>query len=74
MTPIGVRLKQFRRHRKLSSRALAAVLGRSQAQIMHWEQQRRHIRAEDMPTIAAAVNVPILAFFDDAVAEEVLCA
>lgn len=62
---LGQRLKQLRESRHLTQAQLASKIGRIQPEIFRWEKGKVRIPAENLPALARALEVPILAFFDE---------
>jgi transcriptional regulator with XRE-family HTH domain len=63
-TQIGRRLKALREARGLTQGELGAIMQREQQEISNWERHGR-ILARDLPMLAKALQVPIMAFFGD---------
>ena len=61
-TQIGKRLKALREARGLTQGELGAIVQREQQEISNWERHGR-ILARDLPMLAKALQVPIMAFF-----------
>ena len=65
-TLLGPRLKALRHSKGLTQHELGRAIGRLQQVISLWESSKTHIRADDLPGLARALDVPIDAFFDEA--------
>jgi DNA-binding XRE family transcriptional regulator len=65
-TLLGPRLKALRLNKGLTQLELGKAVGRLQQVISLWESSKMHIRADDLPGLAKALDVPIEAFFDEA--------
>jgi transcriptional regulator with XRE-family HTH domain len=65
-TLLGPRLKALRLNKGLTQLELGRAVGRLQQVISLWESSKMHIRADDLPGLAKALDVPIEAFFDEA--------
>jgi len=62
---IAERIRTLRRARKLSQRQLGARIGRTQQEIYRWEKGLVRVHADDVGLMAAALDVPVNAFYDD---------
>lgn len=58
-TPIGPRLRSYRRHRGLTQRRLALELGKDTQQIWRWEAGRVVPSLDDLESLAALYGVTL---------------
>ena len=61
---LGERIRQAREQRGLSQEELAALISRDQRAVWEYEQGKRRIAVTDLPTIAEALDVPLLYFYE----------
>ena len=66
---IGDRIRQAREDRGLSQEELGVLISRDQRSVSLYESGNRRIYAHDLPTIAAALQVPIMYFYADITSE-----
>jgi transcriptional regulator with XRE-family HTH domain len=66
---LGQRIKTAREARGLSQEELAELISRDQRSVSEYESGKRRIFAHDLPTIAQALHVPIVYFFDEVLSQ-----
>ncbi len=62
---IGERIRRAREARGLSQEQLAEQIARDQRSVSEYESGKRRIYAHDLPTIARALAVPLIYFYED---------
>lgn len=67
---IGERIRRAREERNLSQEQLAEKISRDQRSVSEYESGKRRIYAHDLPTIAQALDVPIMYFYADITSEQ----
>lgn len=65
---LGQRIRQARERKHISQEDLAAAVSKDQGAISEYESGRRKLAASDLPSFAAALEVPLLYFFEEDVA------
>lgn len=66
---MGQKIRKAREERGLSQEQLAERIARDQRSVSEYESGKRRIYAHDLPTIAKALDMPILYFYQDALSE-----
>lgn len=61
---LGERIRQAREKRGLSQEEFAALISRDQRAVSEYEHGKRRISVTDLPTIAQALEVPLLFFYE----------
>lgn len=67
---LGERIRQAREARGLSQEQLAELISRDQRSVSEYENGKRRIYAHDLPTIAQALEIPLMHLFQDALSED----
>ena len=67
---LGQRIRQARERLGLSQEELAALISRDQRSVSEYENGKRRIYAHDLPTIARALNVPLIYFYEEVLSED----
>lgn len=62
---LGMRIKRAREAQQLSQEQLGEKISRDQRSVSEYESGKRRIYAHDLPTIAKALNVPLMYFYED---------
>ena len=72
MTPkqLGQRIRKAREARGLSQEELAELISRDQRSVSEYESGKRRIFAHDLPTIARALEVPLVYFYRDVLSKD----
>lgn len=69
---LGLRIKQARTKLGLSQRKLAEMISSDQVTVSHYESGQRKVSVVDLPSIAQALDVPVLYFFTDEIETDAL--
>lgn len=67
---IGERIRIAREARGLSQEQLAERIARDQRSVSEYESGKRRIYAHDLPTIARALGVPLIYFYEDVLSKD----
>lgn len=54
-----LRLKEWREARKISQKALAAIVGVNETTIIRWEKQRTHPNSGQLATLCKVLDAPL---------------
>ncbi len=66
---LGRRIRRARERQGLSQEQFAALISRDQRAVSEYEHGKRRISVTELPNFARALNVPLLYFFEDDLAE-----
>lgn len=67
---LGQRIRQAREARGLSQEELGERISRDQRSVSEYESGKRRIFAHDLPTIAQALEVPLIYLFQDVLSKD----
>jgi transcriptional regulator with XRE-family HTH domain len=67
---LGERIRLAREARGLSQEQLAELIARDQRSVSEYENGKRRIYAHDLPTIAQALEIPLVYLFQDALSND----
>lgn len=67
---LGQRIREAREAKGMSQEQLAELISRDQRSVSEYESGKRRIYANDLPTIARALEVPVIYFFQDVMSED----
>jgi transcriptional regulator with XRE-family HTH domain len=67
---IGERIRRAREAQGMSQEKLAELISRNQYSVSEYESGKRRIYAHDLPTIARALNVPLVYFYEEVFSDD----